>query len=242
MRQRLNATQMGFTLIEVLVAIMVLALMATLAWRGVDGIVRARTRADTQLERILKLNTVLAQWEQDLGLLQETPAVLPLSFDGASLRLTRQTPQGMQLVVWSLVPDPDAVGAGGAWVRWASVPFKSRNELQEAWIKSQQLGDSHRRSSIKTLSGILQWNLYAFRNNGWSNIQSSGDQEEDPGAEPEPATPPPAPGSAASAARRSVAPRREKLPSAVRLVLGFAPGSGYSGNLVRDIALGPQQP
>jgi general secretion pathway protein J len=231
--------QRGFTLVEVLVAIMVLAVMATFAWRGVDGIVRARSRADAQLERVLKLNTVLAQWEQDLGNLQDSRgAVKALSFDGSSLRLTRQTPKGMQLVVWSLMPD--AAGSG-TWVRWASTPFKTSDALQEAWIQSQQSSLERQRASIRTLNGVSQWNLYAFRGNAWTNIQSSGDQE----AEAlDPPSAPPSPGSApTSPGRRFVPPlRREALPFAVRLVLGFAPDSGYSGNLVRDIALGPQQP
>jgi general secretion pathway protein J len=239
MFRRTRSLQFGFTLIEVLVAIMVLAVMATLAWRGVDGIVRSRVRADAQLERILKLNTVLAQWEQDLAMLQETRSVPALSFDGAQLRLTRQTPKGMQLVVWSLVPDPDALGVGGAWVRWASAPFKSQNELQEAWVQSQQMSGNYRRTSIKTLSGILKWELFAFRNNGWSNIQSSGDLEEE---ESPAAAPPSPPDAAASTVRKVAAPRREKTPSGVRLLLSFAPESGYSGSLVRITALGPQQP
>ena len=35
--------QRGFTLVEVLVALLIMAVMATMAWQGVDGIVRARS-------------------------------------------------------------------------------------------------------------------------------------------------------------------------------------------------------
>jgi general secretion pathway protein J len=225
--KRFHPLQRGFTLVEVLVAIMVLALMATLAWRGVDGIVRSRGMADAQLERILRLNTVLAQWEQDLGNLQDSRGAVPaLNFDGSNLRLTRQTPTGLQLVVWSLVPD---ASGSGYWSRWASTPCKSRGELQEVWMQSQHLASERRQLPVKALKGLSQWSLQAFRDNAWTNIQSSAD--------PDPVAPPLPPGSPP----RIPAPRGDKLPSAVRLLLVFAPDSGYSGSLRRDIALGPQQ-
>ena len=53
--------QRGFTLIEVLVALLVMAVMAVMAWQGVDGIVRARAASEGQVDRLLRLNTVLAQ-------------------------------------------------------------------------------------------------------------------------------------------------------------------------------------
>jgi general secretion pathway protein J len=55
-------TLCGFTLVEVLVALMVMALMATMAWQGVDGIVRTRDGSQRQLEQTLRLQTVIAQW------------------------------------------------------------------------------------------------------------------------------------------------------------------------------------
>ena len=107
----------GFTLVEVLVALMIMAIMAVMAWQGVDGIVRARDSNQARLERSLRLNTVISQWEQDLAGLQETSAVpSALSFDGASLRMTRRVAGGLQLVVWSLRPEAGA----NTWQRWAA--------------------------------------------------------------------------------------------------------------------------
>ena len=83
---------------------MIMSILATMAWQGVDGIVRARDASERQLQQTLRLNTVVAQWEQDLSQLQETDVVPALAFDGVSLRLTRRTEAGLQLVVWSLRP------------------------------------------------------------------------------------------------------------------------------------------
>ena len=56
----------GFTLVEVLVAMMIMAILAVMAWQGVDGIVRTRTASQARLEQTLRLNTVLGQLEQDV--------------------------------------------------------------------------------------------------------------------------------------------------------------------------------
>ena len=60
----------GFTLIEVLVAMVVMAIMSLMAWQGVDGIVRTRAANQVRLEQTLRLETVISQWEQDLASLQ----------------------------------------------------------------------------------------------------------------------------------------------------------------------------
>jgi len=105
----------GFTLVEVLVALVIMALMSGMAWQGVDGIVRTRDASQRQLEQTLRLSTVLGQWETDLAAVQDTGAVPPLVFDGATLRLTRGAEGGVQVVAWSLRP----ADAGNALERWA---------------------------------------------------------------------------------------------------------------------------
>ena len=51
----------GFTLVEVLVALVVMAIMSLMAWQGVDGIVRTREISQARLEQTLRLETVIAQ-------------------------------------------------------------------------------------------------------------------------------------------------------------------------------------
>jgi len=207
----------GFTLVEVLVALVVMALIAGMAWRGVDGIVRTRDASQRQLEQTLRLNTVIAQWEADLGAVQDSGAVPALQFDGATLRLTRSTPGGMQVVAWTLRPDPN----GGPWQRWAGPVVTLSAALQQSWLASQQL-QGNEAGSLRTLEGISEWQLYYFRDNAWSNAQSSGGVV---------ATPPAGAASGAAA--------RQALPSGVRVVLAFAPASGLTGALTRDSLLGP---
>jgi general secretion pathway protein J len=211
-------TARGFTLVEVLVALMILAIMAAMAWQGVDGIVRAREASQRQLEQTLRLNTVLAQWQTDLAAVQDTGAVPPLLFDGATLRMTRGTPEGVQVVAWSLRQESN----DNAWRRWASPAVTGSAALQDSWIASQQLQGGEP-GQLRAVEGVSQWQVYFFQGNAWSNAQSTGNVV----AAPAPA---PAPGGVTL---------RQALPSGVRLVLSFAPGSGLAGTLTRDVMLGP---
>lgn len=199
----------GFTLVEVLVALLIMAILSAMAWQGVDGMVRARDASQAAAERTLRMTTVMAQWEQDLSSLYDNASVPTIAFDGANLRLARATPDGAQIVVWSL--------RDGVWRRWASPSVKRSFELQQAWLMSQQLIGTEDRQ-VRLLEGATQWQLYFFRGNAWSNAQSSADVAPAPAAAP-------APGAAPRAA----------LPSGVRLVLTF----GDERRLTRDVMLGP---
>jgi general secretion pathway protein J len=225
--------QAGFTLVEVLVALFIMAILAGMAWQGVDGIVRTRDSSQARLEQTLRLNTLIAQWEQDLQAVQQTTAVPGLTFDGATLRLTRRAERGMQVVAWSRRPGTDGAPASAAWLRWAGPAVTSSNELQESWLSTQQF-QGNEAGQLRALTGLAQWQVYCFRGNAWSNCQSSGDLAAAP-------APPAPPASGASAPAPAPAPR-EELPSGVRLMLEFAEGSGLAGSLTRDVALGPQQP
>jgi general secretion pathway protein J len=214
----------GFTLVEVLVAMTIMAVMAAMAWQGVDGIVRARNASQARLEQTLRLNTVIAQWDQDLASVQDGEVMRPspLMCDGSTVRMTRRTAEGLQIVAWSFRPEDN----GGAWVRWAGPSVKTFGELQDSWLRSQQLQGGEP-GSLKTLVGVAGWQVYFYQaGGGWANCQSTGNQSA--------VAPPSGQGSAPSAVNRT------DLPSGVRVVLSFAPGSGLNGDLTRDtLLLGP---
>jgi general secretion pathway protein J len=92
----------GFTLVEVLVALAIMAVLAAMSWQGIDAMIRAKAINQENMERTLRLATVLGQWEQDLLQVHDQPGTPPLLYDGASLRLVRRTPEGVQVVVWAL--------------------------------------------------------------------------------------------------------------------------------------------
>ena len=219
-RRHADSSARGFTLVEVLVAMVVMAIMSLMAWQGVDSIARTREANQIRLEQILRLETVMAQWEQDLAALQETTAVPTLRCDGRSVRLTRRAEGGMQVVLWSLRPDT----RGSVWQRWAGPATTTTRGLQDSWFRTQQFQGSED-GQLRALEGLENWQVYFYRGNAWSNCQSSDDLT--------PVTP------VSASAPASAAAPRVLLPNGVRVVLAFAPGSGLNGNLVRDILIAP---
>lgn len=204
----------GFTLVEVLVALTLMALLAGMAWQSLAGIARARDISQASVEQTLRVNTVLAQWEQDLQAVRDSGVVPALTFDGATLRLVRRQAEGLQVVAWSLREQ--------RWLRWSG-PVVTRNEaLRESWLRSQQLLGNEA-AQLPLLNGLSRWQLYFYRGNAWSNAQSSAEL--------------------AAAASSAPALTRVQLPTGVRLVLSLGGDAGaLTGQLTRDVLLAPQMP
>ena len=161
----------GFTLIEVLIALFILALMAAMAWRGVDIVVRSRDSARQHTDAVLRVHAALGQWEADIRQAVQTQLVPAFNFDGATLRLTRSRPSGVEVVAWTV--------RNGALVRWASPITHRADDLQEAWMLSYQL-QGREPGTLVALTGVQRQQLYTFytTSNAWSNAQSTGNVDE----------------------------------------------------------------
>ncbi|WP_284615825.1 prepilin-type N-terminal cleavage/methylation domain-containing protein [Aquabacterium humicola] len=209
----------GFTLVEVLVALLIMSVIAVIGWRGVDSMARSREIAQAASEQSLRMSAIVGQFEQDLQALQESASVPALSFDGAALRLTRRSDAGLQVVVWAL--------REGRWLRWAGPVTTRAGALQESWMASQQL-QGQEPGQLTLLEGVASWQVYFYRG-GWSNAQSSADVAAAPTAA--------SPASAPSTDGGQPPPQapRALLPTGVRIVIELP-----AGKLTRDIALGPQ--
>jgi general secretion pathway protein J len=176
----------------------------------------------------LRMGTVLAQWEQDLQQIHATSLVpgSGLTFDGATLRIVRRQQGGLQIVAWALRET--------RWTRWASPVSTSAQALQDAWLASQQLLGNEP-GQLTLYEGLQGWQIYFFRNNAWTNPQSTGDivSATNPGAAP---SPPGAPTAGAAAVTR--------LPDGVRLVLTLQQQTDSAGGrtVTRDLLVPEQMP
>jgi general secretion pathway protein J len=203
----------GFTLIEVIVALVLMAVMTVMAWRAVSALTGSRDHNEAAMDRAETLQTLMRQWELDLREVQDSTLVPALSFDGATLRLTRRRETGLQLVSWQL--------RDGRLSRWESPPASGRDALQDAWFRSHQLSPEELRA-LPGLGGVAGWQIYFFRGNGWSNAQSSDDVVQGPS-------------NGASDPTGQQAAQRRLVPTGVRLRLQFADDSGYRGELIREV-------
>ncbi|MBS0466283.1 MAG: prepilin-type N-terminal cleavage/methylation domain-containing protein [Proteobacteria bacterium] len=211
----------GFTLVELMVAIAVLALMAVVSWRGLDGMVRAQQITRQHADAVLELQTVLDQWGTDLDALQAIDNTEPLAWDGQALRITRrgmrQPDEGAIVVAWAL----RNVDGSSRWLRWQSPPVRTRGEWADAWARAAQWArtpsssESQRETVLMPLAG---WQLYYYRGGAWANAQSastSGSQPQSPGGL----------GNAAAS-----------IPDGVRLQLTLPEGGALAGVVTRDWA------
>ncbi len=135
-------SQVGFTLIEVLVALALMALVSLMAWRGLASVSGARERIEQQAEDIDAIVRTLGQMARDVELSYTGPGFEPAGLDAqaytSGLRLLRRASGGPVFEV--LRPDPDG---NGLWqrVQWqvrkdglwrASGPSAARSPLPAA--------------------------------------------------------------------------------------------------------------
>ena len=221
----------GFTLVELLVAITIMAVLALMSWRGLDGMVRAQEQTKARADDVLALQAGLAQWSADLDAVVQLPRVQALDWDGRALRITRRGTQGaadgLRVVAWSRRTLAD----GAAWwLRWESPPLSGRAQWQQAWeqaaIWAQNPGEDLRRREV-AVAPADDWQVFYYRNNAWTNPLSSAADGSTVGDGSSPAN---------MAAAAATAAGLQPLPDGVRLVLALSPGRSIAGTLVRDWA------
>ena len=171
----------GFTLIEVLVALGLMALLGLLSWRGLDTLLRTREATQLRTNQVALVQVSLGQWRADLNAQMALPGLLgdnSLIWNGSVLRILRRsnTPMadggdaGMQVVAWTL--------REGFWRRWQSPPIRSRAELEQAWSMAALWGQNPNTELLQQevkLMPLTGWQLFYFREKAWTNpLSSSG--------------------------------------------------------------------
>ena len=218
--------QSGFTLVELLVALTVMALLSLMAWRGLDAMGRAQESTRRISSDVQALQAGLIQWGVDLDAMVTAAPITGLDFDGQLLRITRQVladdlaaggvdPRaltgggGVRVVAWGI----HDVDGQRQWVRWQSPLLRTRAQWEQAWQQAAWWGKSPSPELLLgevTIVPVDQWQVFYFRTNSWTSpLSSAADGVLVPGA-PQP------------------------TPDGVRLVLSLSAGQSISGTVVRD--------
>ena len=206
----------GFTLVEMLIALTIMAVMAGLSWQGLDAMSKSRHNNLAHHEQVLSLSTGLAQWGTDLDAIEPAGALPPLEFNGAWLRMTRRSAlhdaasESVIVVAYAQRDDTGLNNAQGlSWLRWQSAPATTPAQLQtrwkqaKAWVEnlSQAPVDPDPSTTGVRLARIQGWRLAMSKEGAWQAATSGA---------------------------------MSSLPPALRLELDLSAGQALSGTVRRD--------
>jgi len=126
----MSASQKGFTLIEVMVAIMLMALVSLIAWRGLDSVTRADQHLQASTEQTEALLRALNQLQRDLNMRASVELSVP-----ASLQADKTKPSGLAAVT---VRSSDSKGFRLDVIRSAPVAADGLQRVRW-WLKGDSL-------------------------------------------------------------------------------------------------------
>lgn len=177
----MNPSEQGFTLIEVMVAIMLMAVVSLIAWRGLDSVTRADQHLQASTEQTQVLLRALNQLQRDISLRasvelrtaqpQEGDAAKADGLAGVTVRSADST--GLRLDVIRSAP---VAGDGLQRVRWwlkgdtlyrAAAPARDRYPLPAP------------KDGVGVLTGVSDFQVRVWEaGKGWRQL--SGNRQEDP--------------------------------------------------------------
>ncbi|MEO8342270.1 MAG: prepilin-type N-terminal cleavage/methylation domain-containing protein [Gallionella sp.] len=161
MRNRHN----GLTLVELLVAISVLAFIAVLGWRGLDSIVRARIALTRDLEQTRGMQLAFAQLQSDCAHLVN-PSALPnrVSFAIGQGRLalvrtvlTDNQPSRLQVISYRM--------QDGMLARRESAATRDLRQLDSLWLSAEN--DTSMNQAVVLQSGLTALTMRVWEGSGW---------------------------------------------------------------------------
>ncbi|QHF44519.1 type II secretion system protein GspJ [Pseudomonas sp. S35] len=171
----MNPSQKGFTLIEVMVAIMLMAVVSLIAWRGLDSVTRADHHLQASTEQTEAMLRVLNQLQRDISLRASVELTAPKDdADGlAGVSVRSSDSKGFQLDVIRSAP---VAGDGLQRVRWwlkgdslyrAAAPARNRFPLPAA------------KDGVVVLTGVSDLQVRVWEaDKGWRQL--SGNRQADP--------------------------------------------------------------
>ena len=168
-------TGAGFTLVELLVAIGILAMVAVLGWRGLDGIVRARVALVADMETTRGMQLAFAQMQSDcehlagVDIMVRRPALL---WGADRLTLVRKSyvehePSRLLVVSYRVV--------GGQLLRRESPATRDLAQLDQLWQALLSDAPAENSPAVVLQNGVAGMTVQGWLNGAWRNeLMQSG--------------------------------------------------------------------
>ena len=161
----------GFTLVELLVAITVLAIVAVMGWRGLDGIVRSREQLTQNMEQTRGIQLTFAQLQSDLEqiadkqLLRQRQNLLADNSRLVFIRtvLTENAPSQLQVVSYQILD--------GVLSRRESAQTRDLVQLDALWQAAT--GDTRAGVNVALQGGVAGMEVRVWEAGGWKLPQNS---------------------------------------------------------------------
>lgn len=179
----------GFTLVELLVAITVLAIVAVMGWRGLDGIVRSREQLTQNMEQTRGIQLTFAQMQSDLEqiadktLLRQRQNLLADASRLVFIRtvLAENAPSQLQVVSYQILD--------GVLSRRESALTRDLLQLDALWQAAT--GDTRAGVSVALQGGVTGMDVRVWEGGGWKAPQNGQPQQVQPPAGDGDGKPPP---------------------------------------------------
>jgi general secretion pathway protein J len=166
--RRLRLPAGGMSLVELLVAMVILAVMTVLGWRGLDSILHTRTTLDAQLEQLRGHQLAFAQMEADCARLARSAM-----FDG---KPTLSATQGRLVLLRSVAEEGGADqlqivvyrGEDGRLTRSASAATRDLDVLHAVW--QSVLSDAAGFSGVTLDDQVAAFELQTWGGSDWQAV------------------------------------------------------------------------
>lgn len=153
----------GFTLLELLIAITILATVSIIAWRGLDTLVTTRARLEPEGEQVRALLIAFGQLDRDLAAtvnpgvfaMSTSPLVVTTQGGQPALSITRlaagetDAPSALQLIGYRV--------EDGYLIRSASRPMRGRGVVAAEEITHVRLLDNVKRLRLRVWRDGTGW-------------------------------------------------------------------------------------
>ena len=160
----------GFTLVELLVAISILAIVAVLGWRGLDGIIRSRGALTAQMEQTRGMQLAFAQLQNDC----ENLATSTLLHGRAYLQAENNRITMVRLVLAENEPSRLEVVSyrvrDGVLTRRESIATRDLQQLDALWQAAATDADTV--PGVALQSGVQGMTMRYWMASGWTAAAS----------------------------------------------------------------------